>query len=252
MDAILALAEINEYKANPNRLATGVVLESNLDKGFGPTATVIVKNGTLAKGDFIICGKTYGRIRSMFSDTSKEVQIAYPSQPVKITGLNEVPAAGDHFMVSNDEKVIKELAKKIKTKLADLRFSLNSHATAEDDGKKHLNIVLKTDVHGSLEAIKSMLAKIAVEGTMLNIIHSAIGGITESDVQLAKASNAIIVGFNIKPLRAIRDIAESQGVKILFYNIIYKLNEDVAAMLVGKLDPIYEEVETAEAEVLQV
>jgi translation initiation factor IF-2 len=252
LDAILAIAEINEYKANPNRLAIGVVIESNMDKGFGPVATVLVKNGSLTKGDFIIAGSAFGRVRVMLDENLKEVLIAYPSQPVKITGLSEPPAAGEHFVVSTNEKDIKELAEKIRLHKLMVSRQAETLLNNTTDGLKLFNIILKTDVHGSLEAIRGMLSKVSVDGTKLQIIRSAVGGITESDVQLAKASKAIIIGFNIKPIRATKEIAENQKVRILFYDIIYKLNEDIQNFLLGELDPIYEEQETGEAIIQQL
>jgi translation initiation factor IF-2 len=253
LGSILAIAEINEYKANPNRLAIGIVIESNVDKGFGPVATILIKNGSLTKGDFIIAGSAFGRIRLMLDENGKEVNIAYPSQPIKITGLSEPPAAGEHFIVSTNEKDIKEIAEKIRLhKLMINRQTSSLNANEIVDGVKVLNVILKTDVHGSLEAIKGVLSKISVEGAKLQLIRSAVGGITESDVTLAKASKAIIIGFNIKPIRATKDIAESQQVKIVFYDIIYKLSEDVQNMLLGELSPIFEEQETGEAVIQQL
>ncbi|MDR0675079.1 MAG: translation initiation factor IF-2 [Mycoplasmataceae bacterium] len=253
LEAIIVTAEMSEYKANPNRLALGVVIESNIDKGLGPVATILIKNGTLAKGDFIIAGSTFGHIRVMLDENGKEIGIAYPSQPVKITGLSEPPAAGEHFIVSTNEKDIKEIAETIRLhKLMQNRQAINLNQSEVVDGIKNFNIILKTDVHGSLEAIKNMLSKVHVEGAKLHIIRSAVGGISESDVTLAKASKAIIIGFNIKPIRATKDIADSQQVKILFYDIIYKLSEDIQNFLLGELSPIFEEQETGEAIIQQL
>jgi translation initiation factor IF-2 len=207
----------------------------------------------LTKGDFIIAGSAFGRVRVMLDENGKEVGIVYPSQPAKITGLSEPPAAGEHFIVSTNERDIKEIAEKIRLhKLIANREAANLNQTEVVDGIKNLNIILKTDVHGSLEAIKNMLSKVSVEGTKLNIIRSAVGGITESDVTLAKASKAIIIGFNIKPIRATKDIADSQQVKILFYDIIYKLSEDIQNFLLGELSPVFEEQETGEAVIQQL
>jgi translation initiation factor IF-2 len=251
LEAILTIAEMNEYKANPSRLAMGVVIESNMDKGFGPVATVLIKNGTLTKGDFIIVGSAYGRIRAMFDENSKEVLIAYPSQPVKITGLSETPSAGEYFVVSTNERDIKEIAKKIKVHNTSMSYN-NDVSLDNEEGIKRFNIILKTDVHGSLEAIKNMLGKTDIKGTKLSLIRTAVGGISESDIQLAKASNAIIIGFNVKPVRAIKDLADNQKVQILFFNIIYKLNEDIEKMLLGTLDPVLVEKEMGEAIVQQL
>lgn len=252
LENILLLAEMNEYKANPDRLANGVVIESKLDKGLGPVATVLVQNGSLAKGDYIVIGGVYGRIRIMLDENNKEVKVALPSTPVKVVGINDVPAAGDHFVVSINERDIKDIANKIKLHEKMKQFQFNQEELKDSEGKKVLNVILKTDVHGSLEAIKGMISKISVPGTKLSIIRSAVGGISESDIQLAKASNAIIVGFNVKPTRSIKDIADSQKISIYFYDIIYKLKESLEKMLSGSLDPIYVEQETGEAEVKQV
>ncbi len=252
LENILLIAEMNEYKANPDRLATGVVLESKLDKGLGPVATVLVQNGTLAKGDFIIIGGVYGRVRIMLDENNNEVKVAMPSQPVKVVGINDVPAAGDRFVVSINEKDVKDIAAKIKAneKLKQFQFDQEMHKNSE--GKKLLNVILKTDVHGSLEAIKGMVSKVDIPGTKLTLVRTAVGGISESDVQLAKASNAIIIGFNIKPSRNIKDIADAQKVKIYFFDIIYKLKESLEKLLTGTLDPIMVEEETGEAEVKQI
>jgi translation initiation factor IF-2 len=231
----------------------GVIIESNVDKGLGSVATILVQNGSLTKGDFIIAGSAYGRIRMMFDENGKEVNIAYPSQPVKITGLSETPAAGEHFIVSTNEKDIKEIAEKIRLHKLMLHHQVeNANTTENTDDIKTLNIILKTDVHGSLEAIKNILSKINVDGTKLQLIRSTVGGITESDITLAKASKALVIGFNIKPTRAIRAIAENQQIKILFYDVIYKLSEDVQNFLLGELSPIFEEKETGEAIIQQL
>jgi translation initiation factor IF-2 len=248
LDAINALAEINEYKANPNRLATGVILESNFDKGFGVVVTALIKNGSMRLGDYLIAGASFGKVRAMFDEKNTNVNIVYPSTPVKLIGLSETPAAGEHFVVSQNEKDIKELAKKIKlhsNTMSILSDNLTKHSDV--DGIKHTFIILKTDVHGSLEAIKNMLLKLNIDGTKLHLIRNAVGGITESDVQLAKASNALIIGFNIKPMRNVKDQADNEKVKILFFDIIYKLSESMIDILKGSLDPIYEEKENGEA-----
>jgi translation initiation factor IF-2 len=253
LDNILVLAEIAELKANPNRLATGVVVEANLDKGQGPVATVLVKNGTLKKGDFIIVGSAYGHIRNMLNENKVELTEVLPGQPAKITGLNETPAAGDHFIVSNDEKEVKELAKTIKMQASALQTRLTSEAlTVEENGIKKLNIILKTDVHGSLEAIKGLLSKIEVPGAKMHIVRAAIGTINESDIQLAKVSHSIIIGFNIKPNHEVAGIANNNKIKILFFDIIYKLSEEITSLLQGTLDKVMVEEETATAVVQQL
>lgn len=253
LDVILATAEINEYKANPNRLAMGVVIESNIDLGLGPVATILIKNGSLAKGDFMIAGSSYGRVRAMLDENLKEVLLAYPSQPVKIIGLSEPPTAGDRFVVSVNEQDIKDIAKKIK--IHNTTLIRQAEATSRinlDPNSNNLNLILKTDVHGSLEAIRNMLSNMEAQKIKINLLRSAIGGINESDIQLAKASNAIIIGFNVKATKTIKSIADYENIKIYFYDIIYKLSEDVQDMLDNKLDPVYEEKETGEAIIQQL
>lgn len=254
LDAILALAEINEYKANPNRLALGVVLESNLDRGLGNVATILIKNGCLQKGDFIIIGQAYGRVRIMFDENNKELAIAYPSQPVRITGLSALPEAGEKFVVSVNEKDIKEIAEKIRLHKALIeRENATRVINATKDGEKIVNIILKTDVHGSLEAIKQMVETMDTSfGVKPIFIRASVGSINESDVLLAKTTKALIIGFNIKPTRVIHDLANSHHIKILFYDIIYKLQEDIDFILHEKLDPIITEEETGEAVIQQL
>lgn len=253
LEAIIATSEIQELKANPNRLGLGIVIESSLDKGLGPVATVIVKNGSVVKGDMMIAGSSCGRIRAMFDENGKEVQIAKPSQPVKITGLNVVPSAGDHFAISNNEKDIKEIAEKIR--LHQIQLQNAEHDILTKDAKcntKKLIIILKTDVHGSLEAIKNVLIKSHVEGVSLVILRAATGGITKSDVELAKASNGIIIGFNVKPIKSIKDLANNQRVQIFFFDVIYHLAEEIESIMKGKLDPVYVDEDTGEAEIKNI
>jgi translation initiation factor IF-2 len=241
---------MNELKANDKRLAQGIVIESSVDKGLGVVATLIIKTGTLYKGDFIIAGSAIGNVRLMLNDQLKNITCATLSQPVKITGLNKTPSAGDHFLVSNDKAQIKELARQ--TEIIKTNENYIQPAINPDPNIKTVLMILKTDVHGSLEAIKTMLQKINIENTSLHILRAGVGAITENDINLAKSAKAIIVGFNIKPIKPVRDIADQLQVKILFYNIIYKLYDDVAAMLLGQLDPQYEEKETGEAKILQI
>lgn len=253
LEAIIATSEILELKANPNRLGLGVVIESSLDKGLGPVATVIVKNGSIVKGDMMIAGSSFGRIRAMFDENHKEVQIAKPSQPVKVTGLNVVPFAGDHFVISNNEKEIKEIAEKIR--LHQIKMQNSEHDILSKDTKlntKRLVVILKTDVHGSLEAIKNVLLKINVDGVSLVILRAATGGITKSDVELAKASNGIIIGFNVKPIKTIKDLANNQRVQIYCFDIIYHLAEEIQNIMKGKLDPVYVDEDTGEAEIKNI
>lgn len=256
LESINLISEINKFKYNPKRLAFGTVLESNLDKGFGPVANIIVQNGTLKKGDYLVIGSTYGRVRIMYDDNGNEVLEAPASKPVKIAGLEEVPNVGDKFLAISNEKDAKEIAMKIKSKNTKLEWNNNILSKdikqkIEDGEIKNLNVIVKADVFGTLEAIKQMIQKIEIDGTTVTMIRTAIGPITETDVRLAQASNAIIVGFNIFPQRNIKDVAEEADVEIRTYNIIYKLKEELENMLKGTLDPIIVEESLGEAEVIQ-
>lgn len=250
LQAILLISDIHQYRANNNRLAFGTVIEANLDKGYGPVATVLIQNGTLKKGDMAIVGQTYGKVRLMFDDKGNEIEIANPSCPVKIAGLDDVPGAGDKFLVLNDERKVKEIANQIKIKNSRLDF--NKVTNKENENHKQLNIIIKADVQGMLEAIKSMISKIEVEGAKITIVRAAVGGITETDVRLAQASKAMIIGFNIRPNRIIKDLSEQTKVEIRTYDIIYKLKEDFEALLMGKLDPVIVEEICGEAQVQQI
>ncbi len=256
LESILLLAEMNEYKANPNRLATGVTIEAKMDSGHGPVATVLIKSGTLQKGDHIAIGSTYGKVRNMFDDNGEEINTTSPSQPVKITGLSEVPKVGSKFLVLKDDAQIKDITKKMKEKeLNSLRAkSAGQILVNSEDGQniKSLNVLIKSDVQGSLEAIKNILSGVDIEGTKLNVLRASVGAITQSDVQLAKASNGIIVGFNIKPNKSVKEVADQQNIKIFFFNIIYKLKEDIIKLLYGSLDPVFVEEDLGEAEVKQI
>lgn len=255
LEAIQLLADVKQYKANPNRFAYGTVIESNLDKGYGPVATVLVQNGTMKKSDYIVAGQSYGKIRMMFDSNGHEIQSATPATPVKIAGLESVPIAGDKFLVLDNEKQARELANKIKQKNSRLEWN-NKNSTLrqqiEDGVVKNLKIILKTDVHGSLEAIKSMISKINIENAHIDIVRSAIGGITETDVRLAQTSQAIIIGFNIRPTRLVKDLSEQEKIEIKTYDVIYKLKEDLEIMMMGKLDPIITEEEIGEAKVQKI
>lgn len=256
LQAISLIAEIKDFKANHESLAYGTVIEANLDKGHGPLATLLVQNGTLRKGDYLVAGYTYGKVRTMFDDQGKEITEAGPSKPVKVAGIEEVPIAGDKFLVLKDEKQAKEIANKIKIKNSTLEWNNlmneDTRKKIEDGELKNLNILLKVDVHGSLEAIKQMLEKVSIDGANLNIIRSAIGAITESDVRLAQASDAIVIGFNLRPSRIIKDLSDQVKIPIYTYNVIYKLKEDLENKLKGSLDPIVVEEQLGEAEILKI
>ncbi len=257
LDNINALSEVLELKANPNRYASGSVIEAKLDKNKGPVVTLLIQNGTLRLGDPIVVGTNHGKVRTLRDDTGREVVSAEPSKPVEVTGLEDVPVAGDKFMAFESEKEARSVAIKRKEaekskKFAHKALSLDELFESIKEGRKEINVVLKTDVKGSEEAVKNALLKINVEGVKINVIRSGVGTITESDVVLAHASNAIILGFNVIPSKATKETAKSYGVEIRLYNIIYKLVEEIEAAMKGMLDPEYEEVVIGEAEVRQL
>lgn len=258
LDVIQLVSEIEDLKANPNRLASGTVIEARLDKGRGIVTTVIVTNGTLKVGDNVVAGNTYGKIRTMNDDTKRRFDEAIPGQPVEITGLYDMPEAGDIFVALSDERQARQIAEErqarqregemAKQKKASLK-SMMDQAEAE---QKELVLIIKGDTQGSIEALKGSLEKLNIEGLHVNVIRSSVGAITESDVSLASASNAIIIGFNVRPTTVVREFAKGQGVEIRLYNIIYKAIEDIEAALTGMLAPEYEEVVTGQAEVRSV
>ena len=257
LDNINALSEVMELKANPNRYATGSVIEAKLDKNKGPVVTLLIQNGTLRLGDPIVVGVHHGKVRTLRDDTGREVVSAEPSKPVEVTGLEDVPVAGDKFMAFESEKESRAVAIKRKETEKSKRFahkalSLDELFDSIKEGRKEINVVLKTDVKGSEEAVKNALVKINVEGVKVNVIRSGVGTITESDVVLAHASNAIIIGFNVIPAKSTKDTAKSYEVEIRLYNIIYKLVEEIEAAMKGMLDPEYEEVVIGEAQVRQI
>ena len=257
LDNINALSEVMELKANPNRYATGSVIEAKLDKNKGPVVTLLIQNGTLRLGDPIVVGVHHGKVRTLRDDTGREVVSAEPSKPVEVTGLEDVPVAGDKFMAFESEKESRAVAIKRKETEKSKRFahkalSLDELFDSIKEGRKEINVVLKTDVKGSEEAVKNALLKINVEGVKVNVIRSGVGTITESDVVLAHASNAIIIGFNVIPAKSTKDTAKSYEVEIRLYNIIYKLVEEIEAAMKGMLDPEFEEVVIGEAQVRQI
>lgn len=255
LEMIQLVAEMKDLKANPNRLAIGTVIEAQLDKGRGPVATLLVQNGTLKVGDVVAVGNTWGRIRTMEDDRHSRYQEAKPSTAVMVTGLTEVPMAGDKFMVFADERLARETAEaraqkaKVEENSAKKATSLEEMFKDADSSKKELNLIIKGDVQGSVEALKASLEKINVEDLTVNIIRASVGAITDTDVVLAEASNAIIIGFNVRPMAPVRQAAATKGVEIRLYNIIYKVIEDIEAALKGMLDPVYEEVVTGSCEV---
>jgi translation initiation factor IF-2 len=258
LDVILLLAEIEELKANPKRLARGTVIEAYLDKGRGPVATLIVENGTLRVGDSMVVGNTYAKVRTMNDDLHRRLTEVLPGTPVEITGLDEVPQAGDIFMVFGDEKLARQTAEARAAKARDLANkstkaqSLDKMFTEKESEEKVLNLVLKADVQGSIEALKGMLEKIDIQGFHVNIVRSGVGAISENDITLASASSAIVIGFNVRPTAAVKQIAESQGVEIRLYNIVYRITEDIEKALKGMLEPTYEEQVIGQASVRQL
>ncbi len=259
LEMILLVSEMEELKANPNRKAVGTVIEAKLDRGRGPVATLLVQNGTLKVGDPIVAGNTFGRIRAMSDDMGRRVKEAGPSTPIEVTGLNEVPQAGDRFVIFDDEKTARQIGEARAQQALQAqrkeksRISLeNLFETLKQGEMKELNIVLKADVQGTLEAVAAALQKIDVEGVKVNLIHTGVGAINESDVNLAAASNAVVIGFNVRPDNIAKQTAESEKVDIRLHRVIYKLIEEIEAAMKGLLDPEYEEKVIGQAEVRQI
>ena len=257
LENILLIAEMSELKANPNRYATGAVLESKMDKHVGAVATLLIQNGTLRLGDPIVVGTAFGKVRTLKDDLGRNITTAPPSMPVEITGLSSVPSAGDKFMAFETEKQAKQIAsdRALREKEADTNrtgMSLEELFGKINEGLKEINVVLKADTNGSLEAVRSSLEKIDVEGVKINIIRGAVGGITESDIVLAGASNAIVIGFNVRGSNKVQDMAKEYGIEIRTYDIIYKVVEDMEKAMKGMLEPIYEEKVTGTAEIRQL
>lgn len=258
LDNLLFVAEMQELKANPKRYAMGTVIESKLDKNVGPVITLLIQNGTLRLGDPIVAGEFFGKVRTLKNDLGEEVVDALPSTPVEVTGISGVPTAGDKFMAFESEKQAHSVAEQ-RSEVAKLKSNTLASAISLDDlfgriseGQKEVNIVLKADVKGSEEAVKNTLSKINVEGCKLNVIRSGVGAITESDIVLANASSAIIIGFNVRPSAKILDIAKEYGVDVRLHNIIYKVVEEMEAAMKGMLDPEYEEKNIGQAEIRKI
>ena len=247
LDNLLLIAEMQELKANPNRYASGTVIEAKVDKNEGVVSTVLIQNGTLRLGDAVVVGNYAGKIRTLKNDKGENLVEASPSMPVSITGISESPSAGDKFMAFENEKKAKAISEE-RIRQAKKRSLGSNNSVSLDDlfnrieaGEKEINVILKADVKGSEEAVKNSLLKLDVEGIRVNVIRSSIGAITESDVVLAAASKAIIIGFNVRPNNKIVEYAKEKGVDIRLYNIIYKVVEEMEAAMKGKLEPIYEE-----------
>lgn len=257
LEDILLIADVKEYKANPHKRAKGVVIEAKLDKGRGPVATVLVQDGTLRNGDIVIAGTSVGRVRAMVNDRGEQLTEAGPSVPVEIIGLSEVPLAGDEFNAVEDERMARELADQRREKAKEEVFKQSAKVNLDDlfsqiaAGVKELNIIVKADVGGSAEAVKQSLEKISNDEVKVRVIHAGVGGITESDVMFAAASNAIIVGFNVRPDKSALDSAERQNVDIRTYRIIYECIEEIKAAMKGMLAPTFKEVLQGHIEVRQ-
>ena len=257
LESILLVAEMHEYKANPSRYASGAVVEARKDSKVGSIATLLIQNGTLRLGDPIVIGNFAGKVRTLKNDKGQNITEAGPSTPVEVTGISEVPSAGDKFMAFETEKQAKEIAseRQLRSKEKDTNFS---GMTLEDlfgrikEGQKEIKVVLKADVNGSLEAVKNALEKIDVEGVKVSVIRGGVGAITESDVVLASASNAIIIGFNVRGTGSTVDTAKQYGIEIKTYDIIYKVVEDMERAMKGMLEPEYEEKVVGTAEIRQL
>ncbi|CAM4252315.1 translation initiation factor IF-2 [Saccharibacillus endophyticus] len=256
LEMILLVAEVNDYRANPDKRARGTVIEAELDKGRGPVARILVQHGTLKVGDAFVAGNCFGRVRAMVNDKGRRLKEAGPSTPVEITGLTEVPQAGDPFMVFEDERKARSIADKRSITQRESDMGANTRVTLDDlfkhikDGEiKDLNVIIKGDVQGSVEALKGSLAKIEVEGVRVKIIHSGAGAINESDIILAAASNAIVIGFNVRPDNQAALTAEQEKVDIRLHRVIYSVIEEIEQAMKGMLDPIFKETVIGQAEV---
>jgi len=259
LEMILLVAEVNEYKANPDKRARGTVIEAELDKNRGPVARILVQHGTLKVGDAFVAGNCFGRVRAMVNDKGRKIKEAGPSTPVEITGLTEVPQAGDPFMAFEDERKARAIADRRSTTQRQSELNTNTRVTLDDlfkhikDGEiKDLNVIIKADVQGSVEALKGSLSKIEVEGVRVKILHSGAGAITESDITLAAASNAIVIGFNVRPDAQTKAAAEQEKVDVRLHRIIYNVIEEIEQAMKGMLDPIYKENIIGHAEVRNV
>ncbi len=254
LEMILLTAEISEIKSNPDALASGTVVEAKLDKQKGPVATLLVQNGTLKQGESFVVGNTFGRVRNMQNDLGETLKEAAPSFAVEVTGLSDVPSAGDPFKVFESEKEARQISEE-RSYRAQKESQESSGALSLDslfegmDGSKQLNLVVKGDTQGSIEALKASLEKIDIEGARIDLVRTSVGPITETDVALAQASGAIIIGFGVRPTGAVREMAKEKGIEIRLYSIIYKVIEEIELAMTGMLDPEFEEQVTGQAEV---
>ncbi|MCL5773160.1 MAG: translation initiation factor IF-2 [Firmicutes bacterium] len=260
LEMILLVSDIQELKANPNRRATGTIIEARLDRGLGPVATVLVQNGTLKMGDPVVVGLTYGKVKVMINDKGERIKKAFPSTPVEIIGLSGVAQAGDILQVLEDERMAKQITearnfRKREEKVKDLqKMGLEDffNQLKESESSRDLNIIVKTDGQGAVEALRHALSRLSTENVKVNVIHGGVGTVTESDILLATASNAIIIGFNIRPDPNVKKLAEQESVDIRLYRVIYHVIEDIKAAMTGMLKPEFEEILTGRAEVRQI
>ncbi len=260
LDTVLLEADIRELRANKNRRAAGVVIESALHRGRGAVATVLVQNGTLRVGDIVVAGGTFGKVRALIDDKGKQVKKAGPSIPVEVMGLSDVPSAGDTLSVVSDERVARETAEKRATRRRDVRISasssqrvsLETFMSMPAEGKKTLNLILKADGQGSLEALRARMESLSTDDVEIRVIHGGVGAISPNDVNLASASNAVLIGFNIRPDETARRLAENEGVDLRFYQVIYEIEDDLKKAMRGMLTPIEREVVLGRAEVREV
>ncbi|SDW04963.1 bacterial translation initiation factor 2 (bIF-2) [Marinococcus luteus] len=259
LEMILLVAEVEDFKANPDKRARGSVVEAELDKGRGPVATLLVQNGTLHVGEPIVVGNAFGRIRAMVDDLGRQVKSAGPSKPVEIIGLNDVPQAGDPFVVFEEEKKARQIADARKSRAKDAERAQTSKINLDDlfsqiqeNDMKEINVIVKADVQGSVEALRGSLEKIEVEGCKINIVHAGAGAIAESDVILASASNAIIIGFNVRPDVNAKRTADAENVDLRLHQVIYNAIEEIETAMKGMLDPVYEERVLGQVEVRQL
>ena len=259
LELILLQAEILELKANPDKTARGVIIESKLDRGRGPVATLLIQEGTLRAGDVFVAGSYYGRVRAILNDRGQKINEARPSIPVEVVGFSDVPEAGEIFIVVTEERMAKQISLHRQEKLREKELSKLSKVSLEElyeqikKGEvKELNVIIKVDVQGSIEAMKEALRKLSTDAVKVSILHEAVGGITETDVNLASASNAIIIGFNVRPVPKAQLLAEQERVDIRTYSIIYDAINDIRKAMEGLLEPTYKEHFLGRAEVLQV
>ena len=260
LDTVLLEADIRELRANKNRRASGVVIESALHRGRGAVATVLVQNGTLRVGDIVVAGGTFGKVRALIDDKGKQVKKAGPSIPVEVMGLSDVPAAGDTLSVVSDERVARETAEKRATRRRDVRMaatgsqrvSLETFMAMPAEGKKALNLIIKADGQGSLEALRARMESLSTDDVEIRVIHGGVGAISPNDVNFASASNAVLIGFNIRPDETARRLAENEGVDLRFYQVIYEIEDDLKKAMRGMLSPVEREVVLGRAEVRQV